>query len=287
MPDVRTTVSGILLDAGFEVISASSKHDALRMLRIDQFNVAILDIRLDDTDEDNKDGLVLMHEIKKHHSGTATIILTGYADVKMVREALQPDQDGNSPAFGFLEKTELDQLGEYVNRAIAHTANNGNLSIKDIISQGESERVEFKSSIRFDYTGSEDKSIKEVIARTIVGFLNSKGGMLLIGVTDKGSITGIERDIQTFAKKSRDSFQLELTNIVNIYIGAEYLSQIRIRLESIAGKLICAISIEKSPHPVFLKNDDNKLWVRASNSTRYLGVKAAMNYIATNWKNAG
>jgi len=286
MPDVRATVSGLLLDAGFEVISASSKHNALHLLRSDQFSVAILDIRLDDTDEDNKDGLVLMHEIKKHHPRTATIILTGYADVKMVREALQPDQDGDSPAFGFLEKTELDQLGEYVNRAIAHTANNGNLDLKDIISQGENEHVEFKSSIRFDYTGSEDKSIKEVIARTIVGFLNSKGGILLVGVADNGLVTGIDRDIQTFSKKNRDSFQLELTNIVNLHIGVEHLSQIHIRFESVTNKLICIISIEKSPSPVFLKGDDSKLWIRAGNSTRCLGVKAAMNYIATNWKNA-
>jgi CheY-like chemotaxis protein len=73
MPDVRATVSGLLLDAGFDVTSASSKNEALRILRADQFNVAILDIRLDDTDEDNKDGLLLMHEIKKRHPKTVTL----------------------------------------------------------------------------------------------------------------------------------------------------------------------------------------------------------------------
>lgn len=287
LPDVRATVSGLLSDVGFDVRSASSKHEALHLLKEDQFNVAILDIRLDDTDEDNKDGLMLMHEIKKRHPRTATIILTGYADVKMVREALQPDQNGDSPAFGFLEKPELDQLSEYVNRAIAHTAVNGGLAIKDLISQGENEHVEFKSSIRFDYTGSEDKSIKEVVARTIVGFLNSKGGVLFVGVADNGLVSGIERDIQTFSKKNRDSFQLELTNIVNLHIGVEHLSQINIQFESVANKLICIISIEKSPSPVFLKGDDSKLWIRAGNSTRCLGVKAAISYIESNWKNAG
>jgi len=287
LPDVRATVSGLLSDAGFDVRSASSKHDALHLLRVDQFNVAILDIRLDDTDEDNKDGLLLMHEIKKHHPKTATIILTGYADVKMVREALQPDRNGNSPAFGFLEKTELDQLGEYVNRAIAHTAINGGLSIKDLISQGENESVEFKSSIRWNYkTRSEDKSIKLVIAKTVVGFLNGKGGTLFIGVADNGMIVGIEKDLETFSKGNQDEFQLSLTDIISNYIGVEHLSQIHQRFESINNKLICAISIEKSPNPVFLKGDDNKLWVRAGNSTRYLGVKAAMDYIKSNWKNA-
>ncbi len=286
LPDVRATVSGLLLDVGYEVKSASCINEALHLLKSDHYNVAILDIRLDDTDEDNKDGLLLMHEIKKHHPKTTTIILTGYADVKMVREALQPDRNGNSPAFGFLEKTELDQLGEYVNRAVAHTANNGGLSTNELISQGENELVEFKSSIRWDYrTRSEDKSIKLVIAKAIVGFLNSKGGKLLIGVADNGMVVGIEKDLETFPKRSQDEFQLSLTDIISNYIGVEHLSKIHPRFESINNKLICAVSIEKSPIPVFLKGDDNKLWVRAGNSTRYLGVKAAMNYIDSNWKN--
>lgn len=285
LPDVRATVSGLLLDAGYEVKSACSMSDALHLLKTDRFNVAIVDIRLDDTDEDNKDGLLLMHEIKKYHPKTATIILTGYADVKMVREALQPDHNGDSPAFGFLEKTELDELSEYVNRAIAHTANNGNLSIKDMIAQGENEHIEFKSSICWDYkTRTTDKGIKPVIAKTIVGFLNSQGGILLIGVSDNGTVTGIEKDIETLSKKNQDGFQLELTNIVSLNIGVEHLAQIHPHFETLNNKLVCVVYIEKSPGPVFLKNDDNKLWIRAGNSIRYLGVRAAMNYVKTNWK---
>lgn len=285
LPDVRATVSGLLSDAGYEVQSASSKSEALHILRTEHFSVAILDIRLDETDEDNKDGLLLMHEIKKRHPKTATIILTGYADVKMVREALQPDQGGNSPAFGFLEKTELDQLCENVGRAIAHMAQNGNLSIKDIIAQGENERVEFKSSICWDYkTRTADKSIKPVIAKTIVGFLNSQGGTLLIGISDNGMVSGIEKDIETLSKKNQDGFLLELTNIVGLHIGVEHLAQIHPHFETVHDKLICVVSIEKSPGPVFLKNDDNKLWIRAGNSIRYLGVKSAMNYVKTNWQ---
>ena len=178
-------------------------------------------------------------------------------------------------------------MRDYVNRAIDHTTNNGGLSIKDVISQGENEHVEFKSSICWNYNAkSADKSIKQVIAKTIVGFLNSKGGMLLIGIADNGTITGIEKDIETFSKKNQDNFQLELINIISFYIGVEHLSQIHPRFETINNRLICIVPIDKSPIPVFLKGDDNKLWVRAGNSTRYLGVKAAMSYIKSNWKNA-
>ncbi|RPJ27448.1 MAG: response regulator [Chloroflexi bacterium] len=285
LPDVRATISGLLSDAGYDVRSTSNRSDALRLLRMDQFGAAILDIRLDETDEDNREGLLLMHEIKKDYPRIAIVILTGYADVKVVREALQPDQEGNIAAFGFLEKTELDQLNDYVARAMAHTMVNSSSSTRNLIEQGENERVEFKSSICWDYkTRSADKSIKSAIAKAIVGFLNSKGGTLFIGVADNGTVTGIEKDLEILPKKNQDGFQLELTNIISLHIGVEYLSNIHSRFEIINNRTVCIVSIEKSPTPVFLKNDDNKLWVRASNSTRYLGVKAAMNYIETNWK---
>lgn len=285
MPDVRATVSGLLLDAGFDVTSASSKNEALRILRADQFNVAVLDIRLDDTDEDNKDGLLLMHEIKKRHPKTATIILTGYADVKMVREALQPDPDGDSPAFGFLEKTEIDQLGEYVSRAIAHTANNGKVNIKDLISQGENEQIEFKSSIRWDYKkGGVNKEIQLVIAKSIAGMLNYHGGTLLVGVADNGTVLGIEQDLVGLRKPDLDGFRLILTEIVRNYLGLEHMEYVHVRFEIINEKRICVISIEASDKPVFLSlNGTSEFWVRTGNSTRQLDVKEATKYIQSHW----
>jgi CheY-like chemotaxis protein len=287
LPDVRATVSGLLLDAGFDVQAASTINDALRLLEIVQFNIAILDIRLDETDEDNKDGLILMHEIKRCYPKIEIIILTGYADVKMVREALQPNHTGDSPAFGFLVKSEFDQLVEYVNRAITYREASDYPDITQIISQGENDRVEFRSSICQDHkTPSRNKSIKLAIAITIVGFLNSKGGTLLIGVADNGMVIGIERDIELLTPKSRDGFQLELTNIISFHIGVEYLSKIHPHFETINNRTVCMVSIEKSSAPIFLKSDDNKFWVRSSNSTRYLSVKAAMNYIEMNWMKA-
>ena len=121
LPDVRTTLSGLLSDEGYEVRSASSRVEALQMLDAERFHVAVLDVRLDEADEDNQDGILLMHEIREKDPNVAIIILTGYATVNMVREALQPDREGASPAFGFLEKSEVDQLPEYVRHAFEHS----------------------------------------------------------------------------------------------------------------------------------------------------------------------
>ena len=286
LPDVCATLSGLLSDEGYELRSASSRVEALQMLDAERFHVAVLDVRLDEADEDNQDGILLMHEIREKDPNVAIIILTGYANVKMVREALQPDREGVSPAFGFLEKSEADQLPEYVNRAFERAVLNTTPAIGDLIAHGESDHVEFKSGIRWDFEKNQvNKSLQEVIAKEIAGMLNSEGGILLIGIADDGTVLGIEKDLQTLRKPNTDGFQLALTDIVKAHLGIEYMAYIRTRFELIDGKHICVVLIEKSPTPVFLATGDvHKFWVRMGNSTRSLDVKAATRYIQAHWR---
>jgi len=52
--------------------------------------------------------------------------------------------------------------------------------LQSLITQGEGQTVEFKSSFQ-----------KEVI-ETVVAFANAQGGKILIGVSDEGKIIGVE-----------------------------------------------------------------------------------------------
>lgn len=281
LPDVCTTLCGLLSDEGYEVFSASTRAEALRILEKDHFHVAILDVRLDESDEENRDGLLLMREIRERSPDTAVIILTGYADVKMVREALQPDETGFAPAFGFLEKCEVEQLSEYVRRALERRTP----SARELIAQGENEHVEFKSSLRWDFERrAVDKRPQEAVAATIAGMLNADGGYLLIGVADDGTILGIDHDLRTLHKRDTDGFCLALEDIIKNYLGSEYLQYIRTRFESVEGKQVCIVSVRKSPQPVFFsKGDAHIFWIRAGHSTRSLDVKATTDYIQMHW----
>ncbi len=49
-------------------------------------------------------------------------MLTGYADVAMVKEALHPRGNGASLALYFLQKDELDQLPKYAEMALARSS---------------------------------------------------------------------------------------------------------------------------------------------------------------------
>mgnify|MGYP000857344069 CR=1 FL=1 len=58
--------------AGYRVISAGGQEEAMEMLKDASFDMAILDLMMENMDS----GFVLCHHIKKLHPGTPVIILT-------------------------------------------------------------------------------------------------------------------------------------------------------------------------------------------------------------------
>lgn len=159
-------------------------------------------------------------------------------------------------------------------------------AVRELITRGESDGLEFKSSLRWDYDkGAVNKELQAVIARTIAGMLNSNGGILLIGVADDGTVLGIEKDLTGLRKQDIDGFQLLLTNTVITYLGIEYTAYLRIRFEQIDKRTVCVLLIQKSGTPVYFSGENApEFWVRAGSSTRQLDVKAAMYYIQNHWR---
>src|SRR5690606_15721708 len=62
--------------------------------------------------------------------------------------------------------------------------NQGDVTIKTLIAQGEGEQLDFKHKI----------SSCAKIAKTLVAFANNKGGKLLVGVADNGDIKGVKNE---------------------------------------------------------------------------------------------
>lgn len=279
LPDWRITLSGLLIDQGYEVQVASSLDGAMQLLENESFHVAIIDVRLDESDEDNRDGLVLLRQLKERWPFIEVIILTGYADVSMAQEALNPNYHGERLAHSFLEKTQTNLLLERVGQIYQD-------NIQTLISQGEQENVEFKSSIRWDYEKKNvNTGFQKVIAKSIAGMMNNTGGTLLIGVADDGTVVGIEYDLKTLRKPNTDEFELVLIEFIQNNLGLEFIKHVDISFEKFEEKEICMVSIDPSPKPVFFESGNNsEFWVRMRNSTRQLDVKGATEYIQTHWK---
>ncbi|NOY96688.1 MAG: ATP-binding protein [Chlorobi bacterium] len=154
-------------------------------------------------------------------------------------------------------------------------------SIPIMINEGENEFVEFKSSLRHDYRQVKtDKNLEHVIIKSIAGFLNAKGGTLLIGVNDFGEILGIENDYMTLKKKNRDGFYQRLVLLVSNAFGKDVFSKIHVTFHELENKDICSLFIEPSTKPAFVKEGNRTaFYLRTGNVTNPLTTLEVVEYI--------
>ena len=154
--------------------------------------------------------------------------------------------------------------------------------IISLIEHGENDRVEFKSSLRYDqYTNGVNPQLEEVILKTIAGFLNANGGRLILGVNDEGEILGLKNDYLYLKKKDRDGLELKLFQMICNSIGPEFSSLIHVFFYRPDGKDVCVLNIDGSRTPAYVKNGKvTTFYLRVGNSTKPLTVKQAVNYIS-------
>ena len=153
---------------------------------------------------------------------------------------------------------------------------NNHMNIKNIIKEGESTNVEFKSTLRYDSnTEKINKSLEEVIMKSIAAFANTEGGRLFIGITNDGEIIGLDHDYSTLKQPNKDFFELHLRTLVETYYGNAFSAEnIRIDFVEEDGKDICIVYISKSREPVYSKITnkqglkEEKFFIRVGNSSR-------------------
>ena len=120
LPDWRMTLGGLLTDAGYQVQVAGSTTRALELLRGNRFDLAVLDIRLDESNEDNTEGLDLAAEIRKSWPDVKIIIVTGYNISVNMQQALEPNSQGQKLADDYIPKDQSGELIQVVQKALAH-----------------------------------------------------------------------------------------------------------------------------------------------------------------------
>ena len=149
--------------------------------------------------------------------------------------------------------------------------------VLSIINEGEGEKLEFKSSLRTNlHTNQIDRKMEHAVLKTIAAYLNSNGGTLLVGVSDKREIVGTE--IDNFPDK--DKLNLHFTNLIKESIGSEYLPFIQHEIISINGKDILKIECRASDKHVFLKmGNGEEFYVRNGPSSVKLDGSSLVDYI--------
>lgn len=160
-----------------------------------------------------------------------------------------------------------------------------NEEVLELILTGESDSVEFKSTLRYDLRNKGvNKKLEYVIAKTIAAFMNSDGGNLFIGVDDNQNILGLADDISTLSKPNIDGFELHLIEIIKNFIGVGLISHVKISFPTIEDVQICRIKVSRSSKPVFTKFEGKEdFFVRSGCSSQPLSREDQSAYEKSNW----
>lgn len=174
--------------------------------------------------------------------------------------------------------------------------------ISKLIKTDEHERLEFKSSLRFDHkSGNVNRELERAAMKTVAAFLNTKGGALVLGVSDKREPIGLLADYQTLKRPDSDGFENHFTQVFNAMIGPEFRHFVRLRFCPLPdGPLrrnfseanrqgsgqanACVIQVAPSARPVYLKIDDTEyFYVRTGNVTTPLKLSEVEAYRRSRW----
>ncbi|PJA36676.1 MAG: hypothetical protein CO183_02540 [Candidatus Zambryskibacteria bacterium CG_4_9_14_3_um_filter_42_9] len=159
-------------------------------------------------------------------------------------------------------------------------------NIAYLIEKGEGFFSEFKESLRYDkHRNTVSKEMERAVMKTIAAFLNAKGGILLIGVSDTGEVVGLEDDFKTLPKKNKDGFENHLNMLVKSMIGLPFTKYVSVKFGKVNDLDVCLITVGESHKPAYLHNDDQKedFFVRVGNSTQPFSMSETEEYIKTRW----
>lgn len=160
-------------------------------------------------------------------------------------------------------------------------------TVEELISRQESDRVEFKSSARWNYKrGEKGREIEDAVVKTVAAFMNTRGGTLIVGVDDDGNVLGLDKDLSTVKGKSLDGFDLWINGLLSNAIGlAATANCVSVSFVKINGADLCRVDVKPSKSAVYATTGSgrNIFFVRTGAATNALDTPEALNYIQDHW----
>ena len=153
----------------------------------------------------------------------------------------------------------------------------------DLVEQEESRTHERKSTFSGNPEVKKGYMVENNL-KAIAGFLNERGGNLMIGIEDNGDITGIEKD---YNYKNNDHFERHILLQMRKFIDKFELIEKYIKFQfgtvtptdkNSTKKIICRINCKPLPNDMvaYVKG---KLYLRVGPITNELSVKEAVSWL--------
>ena len=154
--------------------------------------------------------------------------------------------------------------------------------IKARVRSGESKTIEFKETLSWDVRKQEKaKYIETAVLKTIAGFLNTDGGMLLVGVSDDGSFLGLDAELESLYKGNTDKFLLHFKNLINSKVGAKFYPNLDWQVLAVEAATILVVEASASSEPCFI---DDAFYVRTNPSTDQLTGEKQFKYMTERFR---
>jgi membrane protein YdbS with pleckstrin-like domain len=181
-----------------------------------------------------------------------------------------------------------ETIRQMIDPSLAQRAAPAVQPIEDLVILGENQHVEFKASLLWDYNRqSVNKDLYEPVMKNVVAFLNTAGGVLLIGVADDGQVLGLEQDFAGLPKKSVDGWENAFNMAFSQMIGAEFRQYVGLGFERIDDKTVCAVSVQPASAPAYLAfKGKEDLYIRTGNSSQPLALSKVARYVQTRFPGA-
>jgi CRP-like cAMP-binding protein len=158
-----------------------------------------------------------------------------------------------------------------------HYTNDFYRRTREIIHQGETEKIEFKSTLRYNiHTGKFGREIEHAVLKSIAAFLNTWGGILIIGVDDQKNVCGLEND----KFENDDRALLHLTQMIKERLGNHFMQFINCSVEPLESEKVMRIDVLPSNLPAYLVgNNEEYFYIRTGPSTTELKPSQIYEYI--------
>ena len=182
--EIRLILDEILSENGYKTRLAANYNQALTEIDKKLPDVAIIDVKLDKSEND---GIELLNHIKNKNKDIPVIIISGHANIEMAVKSLK------SGAFEFIQKPfDRERLVNFVNRA------SENISLKN-----ENKNLKSKLFQSFELIGSSQNivSIREQVNK----YALSDSRIFISGPTGSGKEL-IARKIHNNSKRSHKPF---------------------------------------------------------------------------------
>jgi hypothetical protein len=167
-------------------------------------------------------------------------------------------------------------------------------TLRGVIHSGENQWVEFKSTLFTDIRDPKQKkdsdwSPDEAVMREIGAFANSKGGIIVLGVSDEGLPYSLNADLARFKKEkgapdkqAEDGFRNALSGVIEKHISP-LPSDLQISFFSFSGSRVCVIQIPAALYPIYVKKINHHFFIRQDNRVKEMDVYEAVVYMDSHY----